>query len=390
MLDAVSDSPFRKPSYRNVVAALADSEERYRVLVEGVRRYAIVMLDPKGMVITWNVGVRELLGYERQDIVGKSGALMLTAEDRAARTFKKQLAQAKRSGESIRESAAVRKDGTEIRVHETTSALHALDGALVGFAKVSRAADRPNDCATEAAAVELAKAVAALHLEVEHRRQLEAKLLTAVEEERQRLGRDLHDDLSQRLVGLGMIVRTLEKKGDLATPDSRQRLHEVGNMLSEAAGVARNLSHGLHPITLGTQGLRAALAELAARVPDLVSFSCSEVQTLNLGSDVELHLYRIAEEALSNSIRHAQAHNIWIQLQPSSRGTLALTIGDDGKGSSEVPEKAGMGIQNMKYRAGVIGGVLEITTGPGRGTIIRCSVPVTGHSADAPSIGAND
>ena len=73
-----------KPFYRKVVAALAESEERYRMLVEGVRRYAIFMLNPKGTIITWNRGIEELLGYDRDEIVGQSGAIVFNKADRAA------------------------------------------------------------------------------------------------------------------------------------------------------------------------------------------------------------------------------------------------------------------------------------------------------------------
>ena len=166
----MTDLATPKPPYRKVVAALAESEERYRVLVEAVRRYAIFMLNPKGTIMTWNAGVRELLGYERDDIVGKSGSLVFNATDRAVGAFKRELAQARRLGESSLEHAAIRKDGTEVRIHETTTALHAAEGALIGFAKVSRLADPRHKPAADVDAVELAKALAALHLEVEHRR----------------------------------------------------------------------------------------------------------------------------------------------------------------------------------------------------------------------------
>ena len=351
------------------------------MLVEAVRRYAIFMLNPKGTIMTWNAGVRELLGYERDDIVGKSGALVFNATDRAVGTFKRELAQAKRLGESSAEHAAIRKDGTEVRIHETTTALHAAEGALIGFAKVSRLADPRHKPAADVAAVELAKALAALHLEVQHRRQLETQLLNAVEEERERLGRDLHDDLSQRLVALGMIVRTLEKQVKLASPENREKLHQVGELLSEATGVARNLSRGLHPVTLNAQGLPAALAELAARVPHHVKFSWPESERLNLEQAVALHVYRIAEEAVSNSIKHAAADKITIELQSLSRRRVALTITDNGKGFIQSSEGGGMGLQNMKYRVGAIGGVLKITSTPGKGTIVKCTVPVRRDSA---------
>jgi len=372
---AVPDPTTQNPSYRKVVAALAESEERYRMLVEGVRRYAIFLVDPKGIIMTWNVGVRELLGYESDDIVGKSVALLFNAADRAADASTQQLAHAKQRGDLVAERAAIHKDGTEVMIHETTSAVHAVEGALVGFAKISRAAEVFHDPAVDAGAVELAKALAALHLETEHRRRLELQLLTAVEEERARLGRDLHDDLSQRLVAVGMMVGTLQNQ-KLAPGKNREKLHAVGELISEALGISRNLSRGLHPIMLKTQGLPAALAELAARGPDHVKFNWPQSERIDLEQSIALHVYRIAEEAVTNSMKHAQADNITIELRRMSNHEVVLTITDDGKGFAESAKHGGMGLQNMKYRARAIGGDLKINTGPGKGAIIRCTAPV--------------
>src|SRR5438874_13314636 len=99
-----------RPAYRKIVAALAQSEERYRILVEGVRRYAIFMVDPAGIILTWNRGMQELLGYDRDEIVGQSGAVLFSA----AGTFRKELAQAKTSDERIAEHVNVRNAGSQI------------------------------------------------------------------------------------------------------------------------------------------------------------------------------------------------------------------------------------------------------------------------------------
>src|SRR5438270_10144708 len=194
----MADLPTPRPAYRQVVAALAESEERYRMLVEGVRRYAIFMLDPMGIILTWNRGMQELLGYNRDEIVGQSGAMVFSEPV----AFKKELARAKKSDESIAEHLNIHKDGSEVCVHDTTTSLRNLGGHLIGFAKVVRHIDSSNDRKDNTAAIELAKALARIQVEVEHRQRLEAQLLTAVEQERERLGRDLHDDLSQRLAGV--------------------------------------------------------------------------------------------------------------------------------------------------------------------------------------------
>src|SRR5438445_5571290 len=298
------------------------------MLMEGVRRYAIFMLDPAGIILTWNRGMQELLGYNRDEIVRHAGAVVFSAPV----AFKKELARAKRSGESIAEHLNIRKDGSEIRVHDTTTSLRNSKGRLIGFAKVVRHIDPSNDRKGDAGAIELAKALARIEVEVEHRRRLEAQLLTAVEQERERLGRDLHDDLSQRLAGAALMTRTLAKELKGRSAADREKARAIGDLLAEATNVARNLARGLHPITLTADGLPKALEELAARVPQNVRFNWPTSKKLDLDPSVALHVYRIAEEAVGNAVRHAQAKRITIRLHTIPGHKIALAITDDGKG----------------------------------------------------------
>src|SRR6266566_1008786 len=368
----MADLSTPKPAYREVVAALAESEERYRMLVESVRRYAIFMLDSEGIILTWNRGMQELLGYNRAEIVGHSGAVVFNTPV----AFKKELARAKRSGESIAEHLNIRKDGSDVRVHDTTTSLRNLEGRLIGFAKVVRHIDSSNDRKDNAAAIELAKALARIQVEVEHRQRLEAQLLTAVEQERERLGRDLHDDLSQRLAGAALMTRTLAKELKGRSAADREKARALGDLLAEATSVARNLARGLHPITLTANGLPKALEELAARVPQNVRFNWPTSKKLDLDPSVALHLYRIAEEAVGNAVRHAEANSITIELHTTPGRKIALTITDDGKGFRQGGGPEGMGLQNMRYRARVIRGTLKIASAPKRGTVVTCILPI--------------
>jgi PAS domain S-box-containing protein len=368
----MADLTTPRPAYRKVVAALAESEERYRMLVEGVRRYAIFMLDPAGIILTWNRGMQELLGYNREEIIGQSGAVVFNT----AGTFTKELTKAKRSGESMAEHLNIRRDGSEIRVHDTTTSLHNSKGRLIGFAKVVRYIDSSNDGKNDAAAIELAKALVRIEVEVEHRRRLEAQLLTAVEQERERLGRDLHDDLSQRLAGAALMSRTLAKGLKGRSAADREKARALGDLLTEATGVARNLSRGLHPITITANGLPKALEELAARVPQNVRFSWPSSKKLDLDPSVALHVYRIAEEAVGNAVRHAEADSVTIELHTTPGRKITLTITDDGEGFRQGGGAEGMGLQNMRYRARVIHGTLKIASARKRGTVVTCILPI--------------
>jgi two-component system, LuxR family, sensor kinase FixL len=221
--------------------------------------------------------------------------------------------------------------------------------------------------------------LARIQVEVEHRRRLEAKLLTAVEDERQRLGRDLHDELSQRLAAIALMTHTLTKKVKSRSALDRKKIRTIGTMLSETVGVTRNLTRGLHPLTLTKQGLPAALAELAERVPKDVQFSWPKSKRLELDEAVALHVYRIAEEAVANALKHSKASKITIKLQMLSARKVALTIADNGKGFRQSSVLQGMGLQNMKYRAGLIPGNLKITSSPRGGTLVKCTFPLAGE-----------
>src|SRR2546423_4085248 len=363
-------------SYRKIIAALRESEERYRTLVEGVRRYAIFMLDTKGIILTWNRGIYELFGYDREDIVGKPGAMMLTPKERAKGAFAKEMAEAAKRGEAIRDRTGLRKDGTEMRIKDVMTALHDPKGALLGFAKVAHELDHAPALSTGTeAATELAKALATIQIEVEHRRRLEAALLTAVEEERERLGRDLHDDLSQRLAAIGLMAASLAKKIRPDNPTASKRVEKLSQLISKTGSVGRDPSRRLHPVTLRAQGLPAALEELAERVPAKVEFTWPNTKRLALDPAVALHAYRIAEEAVGNAIKHSGADTITIDLETVSSRNAVLSIRDNGKGFGPRGHQ-GMGLQNMKYRANVLKGQLTIESSLNQGTRIMCTIPM--------------
>ena len=220
----------------------------------------------------------------------------------------------------------------------------------------------------------LATVIEALKREIELRRGLEAELLAAVEAERQRIGQDLHDDLCQRLGAIALLVGSLAKEAGVLDQQLGRRVDEIPPLLSETIASCRNLARGLHPVTLASAGLPAALAELASRVPLDVKFIWPHSERIDFEPEVAVHLYRISEEAVGNAVKHAGAKSITISLAVFA-GRHVLEIGDDGKGIGHKLKTPGMGLRNMRYRANVIGA--ELTVGPrkGGGTCVRCALP---------------
>ncbi|HUI06898.1 MAG TPA: GAF domain-containing protein [Verrucomicrobiae bacterium] len=210
------------------------------------------------------------------------------------------------------------------------------------------------------------------------RRRAEGQLLEISEREQQRIGQDLHDGLCQQLTGIAYMASNLHGKlAKRSLPDAviAARIAE----LSQATAVqARQIARGLSPVKLGTMGLVAALDELASSIGAMFSISCRfesarRVRVRDHGRAV--HLYRIAQEAVHNSITHGKATEIHISLNRRREG-IALSVSDNGCGLPKVSaESWGMGFENMNYRARAIGARLQFGNRDGGGTIMNCILP---------------
>jgi two-component system sensor kinase FixL len=220
----------------------------------------------------------------------------------------------------------------------------------------------------------LKRTLSRLKEEIGHRRRLEGDLLTAVENERQRIGQDLHDDLCQHLGATALLVGSLTKEITAMDPNLGRKLEKVPNLISEAIQNCRNLARGLNPVTILTAGLPGALEELTARVPMETKFSWPRSKRIKLEPSVALHLYRIAEEAVGNAVKHAKAKSIGIGLVVKDQ-RVVMDISDDGQGIKLKRQNSGMGLRNMQYRAHVIGGELNITKLDSGGTCVQCTLP---------------
>ena len=212
------------------------------------------------------------------------------------------------------------------------------------------------------------------------RERWERETLRRIEQEQERIGRDLHDGLCQILVGAKLQI------GALGTRLARQHdssafatAKTVEQMINRSIHQARNLARGLNPVTLESNGLEFALQELAKEVQANGTAQChfrSGTVPLVFDRNVASHLYRITQEAVQNAIKHGRARQISIRLRQRG-GHLLLSIGDNGAGFPASPEKSvGAGLHNMRMRAAMIGGTLAIRPGKGGGTLVSVLLPL--------------
>ena len=205
---------------------------------------------------------------------------------------------------------------------------------------------------------------------------LEHALLQAGEREQRSIGQELHDGVCQQLLGAAFGAQALFRELERAASPSAGRAGELARLINDSVVQARNLARGINPIELDSAGLMSALQELAERTPAgaRVELRCDK-PVLVQSTEVALHVFRIAHEAVTNALRHARASRIQIRLKESD-GIVTLRVGDNGVGIDAASVcDAGVGMEIMKYRAQAIHGDLAIETSAGGGTTVTCTFP---------------
>jgi PAS domain S-box-containing protein len=224
------------------------------------------------------------------------------------------------------------------------------------------------------------KRIYAIARDVTRQKQMEREILEIADREKERLGRELHDGLCQKLAGIAALSATLSKSlGMNSEPAASATATEITKLLNEANTEARNMAHCLGPLSLSQCYLDRALETLALNVHHLFRVSCTfecDRPYLKLGREVEAHLFRIAQEAVNNGVFHGRAKQIEISLK-TQEGVGLLSVRDDGVG---IPEEAhnsdGIGMHTMAYRSRLIGGSLEVRMRARRGTVVSCAFPL--------------
>lgn len=307
-----------------------DSEiEQFRLLVEQIQDYAIYMMDPGGRVTTWNSGAERIKGYTASDIIGCHYSTFFLPEDVAAGKPDEILEVAMRDGKAEQEGWRVRKDGSRFWASALVTAIRGRSGELLGFSKITR------DATERMRYEEALKNTQAELVQSEHSlRQLSLQLLKAQDEERRRIGREMHDSLGQYLSVLKMKVRLLLAKNPSLNENARQQAEECAALLSDCINEVRTLSYMLYPPMLEERGLKTAiewyLDGLSHRSGIRVNFVAPDWLE-RPSPDVELALFRVLQESLTNVLKHSGSSVIDIELSDEN-GMIGLKVRDYGKG----------------------------------------------------------
>lgn len=342
-----------KAQQKQAASAVRDREERLRAILETAVE-GIITIDERGLVETVNPAAERIFGYRAAELVGKNVSVLMPAPHREQHdnyiNHYRQTGQARIIGIG-REVSGRRKDGKIFPMDLSVSEVRLADRRLfTGFVR-----------------------------DITERKQLEKEILEISGREQRRIGYDLHDGLCQQLAGIELMSQALEQKLARRSKTAAAQVGAIAQNVRAAIAQTRSLARGLSPVTLEAEGLMSALTELAANTEKLFQVTCRfdcdpPVRLTDLAA--ASNLFRIAQEAVSNAVKHGRAKKIAISLE-TEKGRVVLRVSDDGAGLPAKSSKSpGMGLRIMQSRAGMIGGTLALEGSTAGGVRVTCSAPL--------------
>lgn len=348
ILGTASDISLQKKAEFELAESQARTEAILETAVEG-----IITIDKEGIIQSFNKSAEKMFGYHSGEVIGKNVSMLMPSpyHEEHDQYMDNYLETGERKIIGIgREVRGKRKDGSVFPIELAVSEVNVGDEIIfTGLIK-----------------------------DISDRRKLENEILEIAEDERRRIGHELHDGLGQMLSGISLISRNLARKLEANGLPAAKEVLEISKLIREADEQARELAHGLAHIELENEGLQVAIDRLCERAEEfteiLCSFECPKDIKIEK-SIVALHLYRIAQEAINNAVKHGQATKIFVRLEVNKM-KLQLVVEDNGIGfDSEERIHKGMGIKTMKYRSHILGGKLYISETSEGGTRVICSIP---------------
>jgi PAS domain S-box-containing protein len=316
---------------------------------------AMIISDKDGVIESVNQSACDMFGYEENELIGKridsliSSPMSLGGASYIVETLK----QTGRAPHGLsREIHGLKRDETVFPIELSAAKVTQTDQTF--YAGIIR--------------------------DLSERRRLERRIINIGNKERVQMGRELHDGLGQMLTGIRMQAEVLYRKLKANGLPGADEVGEISNMVRDADEFARNLSRSAVQTNLDGMELCSTLDELCKRVSRMSDIDCRFESSLSSEieqDDVAQNLYRIAQESITNAIKHGKPKKINVKLSSSQSHTI-LVIDDDGKGfceDSKTKQNKGAGLKIMKHRARVLGGVLDITRTDDDTTRVRCIIP---------------
>ena len=356
------------------VTARKQAEERFRLVVEAAPS-GMVIVDQEGKIILVNSRTEELFGYGRKDLLGQQVEILVPESSRERHVMLRKAffthTEVRQMGAG-RELHGVRKDGSRFPVEIGLNPIDTGAGMWVLASVLDITERRRVERTLQESRQEL--------------RALAGRLFRAQEEERKRIARELHDELSQSVALLAFDTSSLALSPPAAPEDMKESLRKLQSRIADLSTDIRQIAHKLHPSILEDLGLAAALRELCEEFSarETIPVACDhEALQQALPVDIASCLYRVAQEALHNIQKHARATHIWLSVIDDPE-TVRLCVQDDGVGFDAVAgSSGGLGIISMKERVRLVQGAFSIQSQPGKGTTLSVSIPLHRRHSEA-------
>jgi len=329
---------------------LQHSEDQIRAILEATAD-AVVTIDILGRIATFNRAAERIFGYSAHEVIGENVTILIPPQERVGRYGYKATASRLYASRLIgrsHEIAGRRKDGSVFPIQLSVNSVEGRD-LYVGVAR-----------------------------DMTEYKALQKEIIDVAMLEQRRIGQELHDGTQQELTGLGLLALSLaESLSRSGSTTASQVAARVARGIEQCNQHVRSLARGMVPVPIDREGLMSALAELARQTSEIHGLPCRFEcpAPVEIDNDTEAtHLYRIAQEAVSNATRHAKASALWIRLEQVD-GRLVLEVQDNGIGlqAAGIPGK-GVGLRLMEHRCAMIGGNFAIDPRSDGGTCIACSV----------------
>ena len=344
------------------------AEERFRLVVEAAPS-ALVVANEEGRILLVNSRAESLFGYQRHELLGRSmeslvpRSLVQQPDDAGDELFADRQGPPLESGNLY----AIRKDGARVPVEVGLSPIATEEGTWMLSSIVDITQRQRADLALQESRREL--------------RALAGRLMNVQEEERRRISRQLHDDLSQKLALLAFDTSNLLLSPSLSQDELNQELRSIQARIVQLSQDVRQIAHQLHPSILEDLGLAAALHELCEEVSareGIKAVCTQERMPVRIPKEVASCLYGVTQEAMHNVLKHARASQVSVKVEGGSEG-IHLTVHDNGVGFDQQgpASRHGLGIISMKERVRLVQGDFSIESQPGKGSTVIVFVPVS-------------
>jgi PAS domain S-box-containing protein len=334
---------------------------------------AIIIVNHQGQIALVNAQAERMFGYRRDELLNQPVEIVIPE-------FFRDNQQVHRSGPTgkVLELFGLRKDGTEFPVEISLSPLEAEEGISTSSA-IRDITERKR---SEEVLASMSRRLSENYDRV---RDLAAMLISAQDDERRRIALELHDDISQRMALLSITLEAWIQELPTGMAKERVRLSDLKAAADEVGTAIRDLSHELHSTALHHLGLATGLRGLCRTISDQhrIVVELQTDETPNLPYDLSLCLFRVAQEALANAVKHGKARQIAVQLAQNA-SSIRLAVKDDGIGFDASSPSKGLGLESMQERVRILRGTFTLTSSPGQGT----TVEVVAETARAMRTGA--